>query len=60
MYPIIGHLRGPGSIPSSITLPTRLEPAWQKMAQSPFSRTTQPVDIDEEDRSSNMDRQWLR
>jgi len=25
------------------TLPTRPEPAWQKMAQSPLNNTTQPV-----------------
>jgi len=30
------------------TLPTRLEPVWQKMAQSPLNGTTQPVDINEE------------
>jgi len=26
------------------SLPTRPEPAWQKMAQSPLDDTTQPVD----------------
>jgi len=26
------------------TLPTRPEPAWQKMAQSPLKDTAQPVD----------------
>jgi len=30
------------------TLPTRLQPAWQKMAQSPLNGTTQPVEIEEE------------
>jgi len=30
------------------TLPTRPEPAWQKMAQSPLNGTTQPVDSEEE------------
>ena len=30
------------------TLPTRPEPAWQKMAQSPLNDTTQPVDSEEE------------
>jgi len=29
------------------TLPTRPEPVWQKMAQSPLNDTTQPVDIKE-------------
>jgi len=37
------------------TLPTRPEPAWQKMAQSPFNNTTQPVDSEEE----GTDRRWL-
>jgi len=32
------------------TLPTRPEPAWQKMAQSPLNDTTQPVDSEEEGR----------
>jgi len=41
------------------TLSTRPEPAWQKMAQSPLNDTTQPVDSEEEGRSSIMDRQWL-
>jgi len=41
------------------TLPTRPEPAWQKMAQSPLNDTTQPVDSEEEGRSSTMDRQWV-
>jgi len=34
------------------TLPTRPEPVWQKMAQSPLKDTTQPVDSEEEGRSS--------
>jgi len=29
------------------------------MAQSPLNDTTQPVDSEEEDRRSTMDRQWL-
>jgi len=41
------------------TLPTRPEPAWQKMAQSPLNDTTQPVDSEEEGRSPTMDRRWL-
>ena len=41
------------------TLPTRPEPAWQKMAQSPLNGTTHSVDIEEEGRNSTMDRQWL-
>ena len=40
------------------TLPTRPEPAWQKMAQSPLNDTTQPVDIEEEGWSPTMDRRW--
>jgi len=38
------------------TLPTRPEPAWQKMVQSPLNDTTQPVDNEEEGRSPTMDR----
>ena len=43
------------------TLPTHPEPAWQNMAQSqsPLKDTTQPVDSEEEGRSSTMDRRWL-
>jgi len=41
------------------TLPTRPEPAWQKMAQSPLKDTTQPVESEEEGRSSTMDKRWL-
>ena len=41
------------------TLSTCLEPAWQKMAQSPLNDTTQPLDSEEEGRSSAMDRQRL-
>jgi len=37
------------------TLPTRAEPAWQKMAQSPLNDTTQPVDSEEEGRSPTTD-----
>jgi len=48
----------PGSIPScggifegifplgDDILPTRLEPVWQKMAQSPFNDTTKPVVVE--------------
>jgi len=42
------------------TLPTRPEPAWQKMAQFPLNGATQPVDSEEEGRSLTMDRQWLK
>jgi len=38
------------------TLPTRPEPAWQKMAQSPLNDTAQPVDSEEEGRSPTMDK----
>ena len=41
------------------TLPTRPEPAWQKMAQSPLNDTAQPVDSEEEGRSPTTGRQWL-
>jgi len=37
------------------TLPTRPEPAWQKMAQFPLNDTTQPVDSEEEGRSPTTD-----
>ena len=37
------------------SLPTRPEPAWQKMAQSALNDTTRPVDSEEEGRSSTMD-----
>jgi len=36
------------------TLPTRPEPAWQKMAQSPPNDTTQPVDNEAEGQSSTI------
>jgi len=42
------------------TLPTRPEPAWQKMAQSPLNHTAQPVDSEEEGRTSTMDRRLLK
>jgi len=45
--------------PADRTLPTRPEPARQKMAQSPLKDTTQSVDSEEEGRSSTMDRRWL-
>jgi len=38
------------------TLPTRPEPAWYKMAQSPLNYTTQPVDSEEEGRSLTTNR----
>jgi len=47
-----------GFFPADRTLSTRPEPAWQKMAQSPLKNTTQPVDSEEEGRSSTMDRRW--
>jgi len=40
-------------------LPTRPEPAWQKMTQSPLNGTTQHVEIEEEAQSSTTDREWL-
>ena len=46
-------------LPMSRVLPTRPEPAWQKIAQSSLNDTTQPVGSEEEGRSSTMDRQWL-
>jgi len=60
-------LHGSGSIPghgrvfqgislADHTLPTRPQPALQKMAQS-HNSTTQPVDIEEEGQSPTMDRQ---
>jgi len=39
------------------TLPTRPEPARQKMAQSLLNATTQPEDSEEEGQSLNVDRQ---
>jgi len=41
------------------TLPTHPEPARQKIAQSPFNDTTQPVDSEEKGRSPTTDRRWL-
>jgi len=41
------------------TLPTRPEPVWQKMAQSPLNDTTQPVDSEEEGRTPTTGRRWL-
>ena len=41
------------------TLPTRPEPAWQKMAQSPLNGTTQHVET-EEGQSSTTGTPWLR
>ena len=38
------------------TLPTRTEPVWQKIAQSPLNSTTQPVDSEEEGPNPTMDR----
>jgi len=42
------------------TLPTRPDPAWQKMAQSLLNDATQPVDIEEKGRSPTTDRRWLK
>jgi len=64
MYLTVCPLRGTGSIPgcngvfqrivflADHTLPARPEPAWQEMVQSPLNGTTQPVDVEEEGRSS--------
>jgi len=41
------------------TLPTRPDPAWLKMAQSPLNNTTQPVNSEEEGRSPTTGRRWL-
>jgi len=41
------------------TLPTRPEPAWQRMAQSPLNDTAQPVDSEEEGQSPTTDRQTM-
>ena len=42
------------------TLPTRADPAWQKMVPSLLNGTTQPVEIEEEGRNPTSDRKWLR
>jgi len=42
------------------TLPTHPKPARQKIAQAPLNDTTQPVDSEEEGRSSTTDRKWLK
>jgi len=34
--------------PAGFSLPTRPEPMWPKMAQSPLNGTTEPVDIEQE------------
>jgi len=66
MYLTVCPPCGPGSISgrggifrgisllAGCTLPTRPEPAWQKMAQSPLNDTMQPVDTAEEERSPTM------
>ena len=41
------------------TLPTRPEPAWQKIAQSALNGTTQPVDSEEEGQNSTVARKGL-
>jgi len=41
------------------TLPTHPEPTWQTMAQSALNDTAQPVDNEEEGRSSTKDKKWL-
>ena len=54
MHLTVGLLRGPGQSISrdfsmvDLTRPTRPEPVWQKMAQSPFNGTIQPADMEEE------------
>ena len=54
MHLAVGLLRGPGqSISKDFSMvdptqPTRSEPVWQKMAQSPFNGTIQPADMEEE------------
>ena len=42
------------------TLIIRPEPAWQKMAQPPLNDTTQPADIEEEDKSPAVNKRWLK
>jgi len=43
------------------TPPTRPEPAWQKMAQSPLNDSKQPVEIEGKSRHPQAtDRQWLK
>ena len=46
--------------PADHTLLTRPEPVWQKMAQSPLSDATQPVDSEEEGRSSKFEELWTK
>ena len=46
-----------GSFPADLTLSTRPEPAWQKIAQSSRNSSTQSVDIEEEGQSRTMNRQ---
>jgi len=41
------------------TLPTRPEPAWQRMAQSHLNDTTKSEDGEEEGRRPTMNRRWL-
>ena len=70
MNPTVSPLCGPGSIPghekvfqgiflADHHLPTRPEPAWRKMAQSPFNGTIKFVEIEEEAVSLTMDRRRL-
>jgi len=49
-----------GFSPADHALATHPEPAWQKMAQSPLNRTTQPVEIGEKGRMLTTDKQWLK
>jgi len=49
-----------GFSPAVYTLPSRLEPAWQNMAQYPLNGTKQPVAIKEEVQSPTTDRQWVK
>jgi len=46
----VARVQSPAAEEVDLTLPTRLEPAWQKMAQSPLNGITRPVDIEEEGR----------
>jgi len=42
------------------TLPTRPEPVWQKIDQSPLNGTTQTVDIEEEGLRPTVNGQWVK
>jgi len=49
------HFKGFFSL-ADHTLPTRPEPAWQKMAQSPLNDAPQPVGSEVEGRSPTTDK----